>query len=138
MHSSARASGWPAGGLTDTALVLVVNSSQGCDPIDVVLVKRDGRLSGEAFVVLSNGMHVEMALSKNRSYMGRRYIEIYRAKKMVGTGQRWQDVQQGSAGRCSRSTVNGGRAAVQPPCFAAPAKGCHALCPQAAQLQHKG
>uniref|UniRef100_A0A7S0S406 RRM domain-containing protein n=1 Tax=Chlamydomonas leiostraca TaxID=1034604 RepID=A0A7S0S406_9CHLO len=53
----------------------------GCEPIDVVLVKRDGRLTGEAYVVLSNGMHVEMALSKNRSYMGRRYIEIYRAKK---------------------------------------------------------
>lgn len=49
----------------------------------MVLVKRDGRLTGEAYVVLSNAMHVEMALSKNRSYMGRRYIEIYRAKKSV-------------------------------------------------------
>jgi heterogeneous nuclear ribonucleoprotein F/H len=56
---------------------------QGVEPIDVVLVKRDGRLTGEAFVVLSGPMHVEHALSKNRSYMGRRYIEIFRAKKQV-------------------------------------------------------
>lgn len=35
-------------------------------------------------MVLSNPMHVEMALSKNRTYLGRRYIEIYRAKKSVG------------------------------------------------------
>ncbi|KAF5827170.1 putative heterogeneous nuclear ribonucleoprotein [Dunaliella salina] len=53
----------------------------GVEPIDVVLCKRDGRLTGEAFVVLSNPMHVEMALAKNRTYLGRRYIEIYRAKK---------------------------------------------------------
>lgn len=52
----------------------------------MILVKRDGRLTGEAFVVLSGPMHVEHALSKNRSYMGRRYIEIFRAKKLVGAG----------------------------------------------------
>jgi heterogeneous nuclear ribonucleoprotein F/H len=47
------------------------------------MVRRDGRLSGEAFVVLALGVHVELALSKNRSYLGRRYIEVYRAKKAV-------------------------------------------------------
>jgi len=47
------------------------------------MVRRDGRLSGEAFVVLSSPMHVEVGLSKNRTYLGRRYIEVYRAKKMV-------------------------------------------------------
>lgn len=56
---------------------------QGVEPIDIVLVKRDGRLTGEAFVVLAGPMHVDVALSKNRSYMGRRYIEIYAARKMV-------------------------------------------------------
>lgn len=54
----------------------------GVEPIDMVLVKRDGRLTGEAFVVLSSPMQIEMALAKNRSYMGRRYIEIYKAKKL--------------------------------------------------------
>jgi hypothetical protein len=56
------------------------------EPIDVVFCKRDGRLTGEAFVVLSNPMHVDVALSKNRTYLGRRYVEIYRAKKQVGVG----------------------------------------------------
>ena len=47
------------------------------------MVRREGRLSGEAFVVLSSPMHVEVGLSKNRTYLGRRYIEVYRAKKIV-------------------------------------------------------
>lgn len=58
---------------------------QGCDPVDILMVRRDGRLSGEAFVVLSSPMHVEVGLSKNRTYLGRRYIEVYRAKKIVST-----------------------------------------------------
>lgn len=53
----------------------------GCDPVDILMVRRDGRLSGEAFIVLSSPMHVDLALSKNRSYLGRRYVEVYRAKK---------------------------------------------------------
>ena len=57
--------------------------SQGCDPVDILMVRRDGRLSGEAFIVLSSPMHVDLALSKNRSYLGRRYVEVYRAKKSV-------------------------------------------------------
>jgi hypothetical protein len=47
------------------------------------MVRRDGRLSGEAYLVLSSPMHVEVGLSKNRTYLGRRYIEVYRAKKAV-------------------------------------------------------
>jgi hypothetical protein len=61
--------------------------AQGCDPVDIMMVRRDGRLSGEAFIVLSSPMHVELALSKNRTYLGRRYIEVYRAKKLVGCGE---------------------------------------------------
>lgn len=57
---------------------------QGCEPIDILMVHRDGRLSGEAFVVLSSPMQVELALSKNRSYMGRRYVEVFKTQKMVG------------------------------------------------------
>lgn len=47
------------------------------------MVKRDGRFSGEAYVVLGSPMAVDMALTKNKSYMGRRYIEIFKAKKLV-------------------------------------------------------
>eukprot|EP00955_Chlamydomonas_euryale_P087708 364319-Chlamydomonas_euryale.AAC.6 len=47
------------------------------------MVHRDGRLSGEAFIVMSSPMHVELALSKNRSYMGRRYVEVFRSKRAV-------------------------------------------------------
>ncbi len=57
---------------------------QGLEPIDTILLKRDGRLTGEAFVLLPGNMQVDLALQKNRSYMGRRYIEIYKAKKAVG------------------------------------------------------
>lgn len=51
------------------------------------MVKRDGRFSGEAYVVLGSPMAVDMALTKNKSYMGRRYIEIFKAKKLVSCMQ---------------------------------------------------
>ncbi|GBF91297.1 heterogeneous nuclear ribonucleoprotein H3 [Raphidocelis subcapitata] len=52
------------------------------DPIDTVLVKREGRFSGEAYVVLSGPAQVQAAVEKNKSYMGRRYVEVFRAKKL--------------------------------------------------------
>lgn len=48
------------------------------------MAKRDGRFSGEAFVVLSSPLQIQMAEDKNKSYMGRRYVEVFRAKKQVG------------------------------------------------------
>jgi hypothetical protein len=50
-----------------------------------VCVKRDGRFSGEAFVVVANTSQVQAAMDKNKSYMGRRYVEVFRARKMVGS-----------------------------------------------------
>lgn len=52
--------------------------------MDILTMKRDGRFTGEAFVVFGSPLQVEMALSKNKGYMGRRYIEVFRAKKLVG------------------------------------------------------
>jgi len=49
------------------------------------LVKREGRFSGEAFVVLGSPLQIQMAVDKNKSYMGRRYVEVFRAKKLVST-----------------------------------------------------
>lgn len=54
----------------------------GGDPVDILMMKRDGRFTGEAFVVFGSPLHVEMALTKNKGYMGRRYIEVFRAKKL--------------------------------------------------------
>ena len=51
--------------------------------MDILLAKRDGRFSGEAFVVLGSPLQIQMAVDKNKSYMGRRYVEVFRAKKLV-------------------------------------------------------
>jgi hypothetical protein len=51
--------------------------------VDILLVKREGRFSGEAFVVLGSPLQIQMAVDKNKSYMGRRYVEVFRAKKLV-------------------------------------------------------
>ena len=47
------------------------------------MVKRDGRFSGEAFAVLASVAEVQAALDKNKSYLGRRYVEVFRATKLV-------------------------------------------------------
>jgi len=54
----------------------------GCDTVDVLMMKKEGRFNGEAYVVLATPLFVDIALTKNKSYMGRRYIEIFRAKKL--------------------------------------------------------
>eukprot|EP01023_Acetabularia_acetabulum_P023245 TRINITY_DN22773_c0_g1_i1.p2 TRINITY_DN22773_c0_g1~~TRINITY_DN22773_c0_g1_i1.p2 ORF type:complete len:147 (-),score=45.10 TRINITY_DN22773_c0_g1_i1:71-511(-) len=54
----------------------------GIEPVDILLVRRGGRFSGEAYVVLGGSDLVELALCKNEQYMGRRYVEVFRAKKM--------------------------------------------------------
>ena len=53
----------------------------GLDVVDVLLVRKNGRFSGEAFVVFGAPMQVDYALQKNRHNMGRRYIEVFRSKK---------------------------------------------------------
>ncbi|KAJ7554257.1 hypothetical protein O6H91_06G132700 [Diphasiastrum complanatum] len=54
----------------------------GLDVVDVLLVRKHGRFSGEAYVVFGTPMQVDFALQKNRQSMGRRYIEIFRSKKL--------------------------------------------------------
>ncbi|GAX84713.1 hypothetical protein CEUSTIGMA_g12135.t1 [Chlamydomonas eustigma] len=77
----------------------------GCDPIDILMVRKDGRLSGEAFVVLSAVLQAEIAMSKNRTYMGRRYIEVYKAKKMDYYRAIASEVMDGGVGVASGSGV---------------------------------
>lgn len=53
----------------------------GLDVVDVLLVRKGGRFSGEAYVVFGAPMQVDFALQKNRQNMGRRYIEVFRSMK---------------------------------------------------------
>lgn len=53
----------------------------GLDIVDCLLVHKNGRFSGEAFVVFPSSMQAEFALHRNRQNMGRRYVEVFRCKK---------------------------------------------------------
>uniref|UniRef100_A0A7S0SMT5 RRM domain-containing protein n=1 Tax=Mantoniella antarctica TaxID=81844 RepID=A0A7S0SMT5_9CHLO len=54
---------------------------QGLEPVDVLIVRRDGRTTGEAYVLFGNPLQMDFALQKNRQSMGRRYVEVFRSKK---------------------------------------------------------
>lgn len=64
-------------------LPIFLDATQADEPVDILMVKRDGRFSGEAIVVLGSVAQVEQAVAKNRSYLGRRYVEVFKAKKLV-------------------------------------------------------
>ncbi|KAG8479755.1 hypothetical protein CXB51_029575 [Gossypium anomalum] len=53
----------------------------GLDIVDVLLVNKNGRFSGEAFVLFAGSMQVEFALQRDRQNMGRRYVEVFRCKR---------------------------------------------------------
>ncbi|XP_010484697.1 PREDICTED: heterogeneous nuclear ribonucleoprotein H2-like isoform X1 [Camelina sativa] len=53
----------------------------GLDIVDVFLVTKYGKFSGEAFVVFAGPMQVEIALQRDRHNMGRRYVEVFRSYK---------------------------------------------------------
>lgn len=49
--------------------------------MDILLVSRHGRATGEAFVVLSRPGELDIAMRKNKAYMGSRYIEVFECRK---------------------------------------------------------
>ena len=51
--------------------------------MDVVLVRRQGRFSGEAFVLLPGMMQCEFAMNKHKAYMGKRYVEVQQSCREV-------------------------------------------------------
>ncbi|XP_044509511.1 heterogeneous nuclear ribonucleoprotein H2-like isoform X2 [Mangifera indica] len=53
----------------------------GLDIVDVLLVNKNGRFSGEAFVVFAGYVQVDFALQRDRQNMGRRYVEVFRCKR---------------------------------------------------------
>uniref|UniRef100_A0A0N5AV42 RRM domain-containing protein n=1 Tax=Syphacia muris TaxID=451379 RepID=A0A0N5AV42_9BILA len=53
---------------------------EGLDIEDIVIdLLAGGRPSGEAFVQFSSKDHAEKALERNKSYMGSRYVEVFRS-----------------------------------------------------------
>ncbi|PWZ19528.1 Epithelial splicing regulatory protein 2 [Zea mays] len=54
----------------------------GLDIVDCLLVNKNGRFTGEAFVVFPTAMQTEFALHRNRQNMGRRYVDVFRCKKL--------------------------------------------------------
>jgi heterogeneous nuclear ribonucleoprotein F/H len=55
---------------------------QGLEPIDVLIVQRHGKSTGEAFAVLAHPAELDMALRKNKAYLGTRYIEVFETRKI--------------------------------------------------------
>lgn len=53
----------------------------GIDIVDILLVHKDGKFTGEAFCVLAYPLQIDFALQRNRQNIGRRYVEVYRSKR---------------------------------------------------------
>ncbi|CAM8916686.1 unnamed protein product [Rhodiola kirilowii] len=49
----------------------------GLDVVDVLLVHKNGRFTGEAYCVFGYPLQVDIALRKDRQNMGSRYVEVF-------------------------------------------------------------
>lgn len=47
-----------------------------------MLGHRNGRATGEAIALLTHPAELDIAMRKNKAYMGSRYIEVFEARKM--------------------------------------------------------
>jgi hypothetical protein len=76
--------------------------------VDIVMVKRDGRFSGEAFVVLGSLQLVDAAMTKHRQFIGQRFIEIFPSQKRVRTRlDRAHDFCRSCLGEATHSAAEG-------------------------------
>lgn len=67
----------------DSSLEDVLVFFQGLVVLDVVVVHDSyGHGMGEAFVVFANPMDFQMALQRNRTAMGHRFVEVYQGKRL--------------------------------------------------------
>ncbi|CAM8949704.1 hypothetical protein QQ045_018112 [Rhodiola kirilowii] len=53
----------------------------GLNIVDILLVKKGGKFSGEAFVLFSDLVQVDLALKRDKQNMGRRYVEVFKCKR---------------------------------------------------------
>ncbi|KAK1261879.1 hypothetical protein QJS04_geneDACA001385 [Acorus gramineus] len=54
----------------------------GLDVVDILLIHKNERFTGEAFVLFASHFQAEIALQRNHQNMGRRYVEVFRSTKM--------------------------------------------------------
>lgn len=59
----------------------ILNFFAGLEIIDVLLVNKNGRFTGEAFVVFTNSVQTDFAVQRDRQNLGRRYVEVFRCNK---------------------------------------------------------
>jgi hypothetical protein len=62
-----------------------ISAVQETEPLDIIIVRRGQRSTGEAFVLLRMPIQVELVLRKNKTYIGKRYVEVTLAKKLVSS-----------------------------------------------------
>lgn len=62
-----------------------VSTVQETEPLDIIIVRRGQRTTGEAYILLRMPIQVEMVLRKDKTYLGKRYVEVNLAKKLVRT-----------------------------------------------------
>ncbi|CAH9103266.1 unnamed protein product [Cuscuta epithymum] len=61
--------------------VEIADFMHGLDVVDVLLVHKGKRFTGEAYCVLGYPLQVDFALSRNRKNIGKRYVEVFRSNK---------------------------------------------------------
>lgn len=59
----------------------IADFMHGLDVVDVLLVHKGKRFTGEAYCVLGYPLQVDFALSRNKKNIGRRYVEVFRSSK---------------------------------------------------------
>ncbi|KAJ3708825.1 hypothetical protein LUZ61_012530 [Rhynchospora tenuis] len=53
----------------------------GLDVVDCLFVNKNGRFTGDAYVVFPTPMQAQLALQRDRQNMGHRYVEVFACKK---------------------------------------------------------
>ncbi|KAL7132142.1 hypothetical protein ABFS83_12G052100 [Erythranthe nasuta] len=88
----------------------------GLDIVDVFLANnKDGKFSGEAFVVFAGHMQAELALQRDRQNMGRRYVEVFRCKKQEYYNAIASEVSDGAYGNSDHHNHNHNQRGSPPP-----------------------
>jgi heterogeneous nuclear ribonucleoprotein F/H len=53
----------------------------GLDVVDCLFVNKNGRFTGDAYVIFPTPMQAQLALQRDRQNMGHRYVEVFACKK---------------------------------------------------------
>ena len=75
----------------------------GLDIVDCLLTHKNGRFSGEAYVVFASAMQAEVALDRDQENMGRRYVEVFLCRK-----QEYYEAVAGEVNAGGATEFNGG------------------------------